>query len=258
MLRSPLLLLCAPLAALALVGSALAGPDRSEPAAAEDMAGVLLQEVRSALPARPDVRQVELACLGFSSDGALAWMSGAEFPEMDGYSWGVVVQDLVADRQIGRVLGGPSAGVDGLQQAATSRYKELRALLVEHGIAGRPVPTGQGPLHPLPWIREPPQSDRVAYVDHGQDEVYTVEVEAIGKDVYEVRLRSSRRGLKVIGQLETLLGGPTPIGLVISPFEPRVAVVLQYASWPLHGSDAKTLDFTILGAHLETGFSPGP
>ena len=179
-------------------------------------------------------------------------MRGASFAEVEGWSWQVIVQDLVTDEVVGRLDGLPTASVTSASEAVASRRSELEKLLARNGFDDRTVVFRGSPLQPLPLIRHDDGAN--AAPDHGQDEILTVEVEAAGEGRFDVRLRSSTRGVKTIGQVEAHLGGPTPVGVLVASLEPQIAVVLQYAAQPLHGADPKILDFAVLGAHLEAGW----
>lgn len=251
---SPSTRLVAGLLFLALVAAAPSVTARSERVPPEVAVGVLLSDLKPALTARDDVNQVQLLPIGFSGSGRFAWLRAADYPEVGGLVWQVFVQDLETDEVVARVDGVPSESVTTPAEAVESRRGELLELLLGQGFDDRAV-AGRGPaLKPLPYIRHDDGSN--AAPDHGQDDVLTVEVQGSGEGRYGVRLRSSRRGVKTIGQVEAYVGGPTPIGVLQSPLEHRIAVVLQYAVQPLHGADPRILDFAILGAHLETGFTP--
>ena len=74
-------------------------------------------------------------------------------------------------------------------------------------------------------------------------------------DKWTVALRSSALGLKRLGTIDWVhLAGPVPLGALVSPYEPRIAIVLQHASGALHGGDPMDLDYYVMGAHLERGF----
>ena len=223
----------------------------------------LLSKLRPALPDRPDANVDQLFPVGFSRAGAFAWFRGGTYPEAEGYSWQLVIQSLVSDRELVR-YGESDAKVQSLEQAVAAYFEQLVRLLAKHGIDKAPSTflTPGAEDHPdlqrsVKWSRScvAGDTDLCPFPLLMRDGALTVELRSKSRDVWTVALRSSEFGLKTLGTRTSYgLAGPVPVGAFVSPYEPRIAVVFQQAGSAMHGGDPTNLNFHVMGAHLEKGF----
>jgi hypothetical protein len=227
----------------------------------------LLSNLVDVLPSRPEANRQELFPVGFSSDGAFAYISNAYYSELGGAAWSFVVHDLVTDKQVLRLPPIDAPLVQTLEEGISAHRAAIEGALKTHGITARArlhaVPAGADPTRRI-WD---PKSDPQLPPDTPLLRPFPLFVGATAcsvdaaikpDDTFALTVRCGD-GAKPLGTVWTSVAGPVAIGALISPHEPRVAVIVQTAQWALHGSDPMHLNYTVFGAHLEDGFEPtGP
>ena len=181
--------------------------------------------------------------LGFSKSGRLAWLELRQGFDSEGYTWILYVVDLNSDRQlVEREFDFKSANVQSLcarHDAAIARV--LDKLDVERG-------------HTLaleqPEATLPPTTVELARGRRDRE---------ASKTPYRVLLRG-KDGVKQLGTLwrvevdsgDAPLGVPKLAGILRSPFEPRVAVLVTQQ---MIGDEGAALTrVRVLGARLDRGW----
>lgn len=251
---------------LALVAAAWAGEPGTEPPASPRVAVLtpaqLLDGLADVLPPRPEANATRLLPVGFSRAGAFAFITEAWYSEMDGLAWSFVIQDLRTDAVLVRLPKAGSPPVQTLAEGLEAHRVALEAALTTHGIDARPR------LHPVPPDADPtrrrwdPKSDPELpsgtpllrpfplFVNQTACAVTAAPAE---DGQFQLTMRCGSRA-KPLGTVWNDVAAPVAIGALISPYEQRVAVVVQTASTALHGSDPMNLAPSVFGAHLTGGF----
>lgn len=183
--------------------------------------------------------------LGFSKTGALAWLEARQGFDSDSYNWLLSVVELNRDRPLAvREFLLRSANV----QALCARYeKPIRRLLDKFGIErGAPVALEQ----PDP-TRDPTGIDLVAGRRDRESH----------KTAYRVRMQG-KDGSKFIGTTwrvdldsgQPPVGPPKLMGILRSPFEARVAVLIVQTMTGDEGAEVATVK--VFGGRTDQGWRP--
>lgn len=206
----------------------------------------------------------ELYPLGFSPKGAFAYLHVQADEAVGCFLWDLVVIDLVTDRQLTHLswsthLSGPD-GSCSLASTAAEVFQhygaEIRPLLAGHGIdTQRPLSLARFPLRVghrefSAHLRPAPPSRRPRTASDG----------SLTERTLQVRLAANTGGVKVIGSLKAREDDGIPYtyghavaGLVRSPFEKRVVVIVSYGRRGWEGPP-NVSTFALFGASLTKGF----
>ena len=182
--------------------------------------------------------------LGFSKGGRFAWLETSQGFDDDQRSWTLHVVDLDRDRAlVDRVFFVRAAGVRAMCAADAPAVTRL--------LEQQQITFGTPPaLAPADDPKAPPTVEVVA----GQRDPQG------SRTPYRVWLRGPE-GSKPIGQLwrveaesgESPRAAPVVVGLLRSPFEPRVAVVAMQKVIGIEAVEATMV--TVLGGRLDRGWS---
>ena len=181
--------------------------------------------------------------LGFSKSGRLAWLELRQGFDSDEYNWILYVVDLNSDRQlVEREFSLKSANVQSLcARHDTAIARVLDKFDVERGRA-LALEQPEATLPPTTVELARGRRDRKAY-----------------KTPYRVLLRG-KDGVKQLGTLwrvevdsgDAPLGVPKLAGILRSPFEPRVAVLVTQQMIGTEGAELTMV--RVLGARLDRGW----
>jgi hypothetical protein len=173
--------------------------------------------------------------IGFSRDGAFAGAAltdhDATSPQLD-----VRVISLIEDKELGRVVWTPEPGetLRGMSLEATPR---VGALLAEFAIE-----PGIQVMEPRPYtVGGAKLSVSIGKGRPLEDQTHV--------QVSSVVLTKADVGKKWIGEVR---GGPVLVGVIRSPFEPRIAVITTTNRYSFEATTECGMH--VLGAHTETRF----
>ncbi len=180
--------------------------------------------------------------VGFSPQGAFAWYAEWADEAVGGYLWSFVVTDLVTDGELARVDWSGERLGELTDRAAVMGAEGARflGLLGEHGVEI----SAPAALQPLPYRH--------------RDASFEVVAEASDEDgVFDLVLVSSEGGRKRLGGVDTHahlsrqdLAPPSAAGVIVSPHEPRLVVVVAFER-PGYEGPPNVRSFSLLGAHLQ-------
>jgi hypothetical protein len=184
--------------------------------------------------------------VGFSRAGHLAWLERRQGFDDDTYDWSLHIEDLVRDRQLVDLsFSMKSPGLDAFcakHGAAVSRALE------KHGVQAESAPR----------LEHPEEADDLPAVElragHSDPE--------IGKTPYQVILRG-KTGTKDVGSVQKVdvasgeppVGAPKLLGMLKSPLEPRVAVLVTQEMIGTEG--VKVTVVSIFGGRLDKRWTKG-
>lgn len=201
----------------------------------------------------------EIRPIGFGPDGKLALLYVAPDEAVGCAQWSVQIVDLKTDGVSDRVTPGDGCDVDAAAGWARE-HEAIVQLLGRHAIepgtpslATLPVQHGADRLDARLRVGAVQQ---LAVEEEGQPPTVRVPVEVV--------FRSSERGEKTVGTLYveerwglSMTWGHEVVGYVASPHEPRVAVLVREVHRGWEG--LPTVEVVhVMGAALETGFTPSP
>lgn len=186
--------------------------------------------------------------VGFSPDGHFAWYTEHADEAVGGYLWSFTIVDLETDKVLGEVHWQHEEieTVNTRADVLATHGDAMRALMKTHGILGTPsarVPlpaTVSGHAFDVRYDRTRPSGDNDGYVESSA----TVHLLRDG--------HAKRLGVVQWVDMAGCCDVQPPI-LVTSPYEERGALIVPawQRGWegPPH-----VLQFSVLGAHLETRF----
>ena len=158
---------------------------------------------------------------------------------MGGYLWSFRVTDLVTDEVLAEERWTPETfeQIPDRDALWTVHGERFDALMAEHGV-----------VRADPGLYELPLSI--------QERSYSVRVDAPVGEQVRVSMHRTTDSHKVLGSLEhhPFQSLPQPLGVYLSPYEPRAAVLLGRLSPGFETSPA-VRELHLMGAHLETGFT---
>ena len=181
--------------------------------------------------------------LGFSKRGRFAWLERSQSFDDDRYSWTLHLVDLDNDRSlVDRVFFLRKAGVPTMCDA---EGETITRLLERYQIEFGTPPALEQP--------DPAKAPSSVEVDAGPRDA------ELGKTPYRVLLRAPEgsKRLGVIWRVEQKSGDyprtkPVILGLLRSPFEPRVAVVATQKVTGIEAVEATAV--WIMGGRLDRGW----
>ena len=157
---------------------------------------------------------------------------------MGGYLWRFVILDLVTDEALVEERWVPDTfeqipDREHLWQVHGARFE---ALLAEHGV-----------VRSEPGLYELPLSISETF--------FSVQTAGPVDEQVAISLHRTPDQQKQLGRLEhhDMQSLPQPLGLYLSPYEPRAGVLLGRLGPGFETSPA-IVEYHLLGAHLETGF----
>ena len=218
------------------------------------MKDVLPHEASSELP----VLQTHLIPIGFSPAGAFAWIELPPDEAIGCFLWSFVIVDLVTDKELHREhwdegTGGSCEKIVDTASLLALKGPAFQAALAKHGViadqalALQPLPYAhEGDLFDVRQVPGPPQFDQGAI-----------------SVPLDLSARSQLHGRKSIGTVYVQATEDMPrtwgqelLGVIPSPFEPRVVVVLREIGRGWEGPPNPE-HLRLFGASLEKGF-PAP
>lgn len=194
------------------------------------------------------VGPLDLYPIGFSKNGRLAWLERRQGFDDDGYSWLLYVVNLANDRVLAeREFRLPTSRLEAMCKRHAPAIK--RVLDRQQIEAGAPLALEQ------PDETRDPKGVELAAGKRNRETF---------KTPFSVVLRARDGSSKVVGTLwkvevdsgDDPLAAPEAKGLLRSPWEPRVAVVVTQK---LTGTEGLFVTMvSMLGARLDTGWRPAP
>ena len=178
--------------------------------------------------------------LGFSPEGRFAWLRLGGGDE-GSPTWGLFIVDLRTDEVLERYFGPTEPDrlpVWDLASVIRAHRQEFESRLGRHRIRVEPLTVA-----PAPFQRN--------------QRTYTVRIVEERGD-HAVWFEEAALGHKRLGPLETwspcAMCGEPRFRVVVSPFEPRAAVIVAHRTSRLH-SAIPGVTHAVLGAHLTEGFA---